>query len=162
MVVSFTFRGRNWIDAEDICQSHGGHLASISNLLEQNFVSSQTKPFSSERFWIGYNDRANKSNFKWFDGTSSSYQRWRPGEPAANGSCVSMNSGSGMWSVSDCEKEFSFICKGITDRLHCTSIIESFYLRYAGHGTESKTSLRPITARKIIAQPIRMLGHDSQ
>jgi len=27
------------------------------------------------------------------------------------------------------------------------------------HGTESKTSIQPITARKIIAQPIRMLRH---
>jgi len=33
--------------------------------------------------------------------------------------------------------------------------------RSYGHGTESKTSIQPIAARKIIAQPIRMLGHDT-
>ena len=29
------------------------------------------------------------------------------------------------------------------------------------HSTESKTSIQPITEHKIIAQPIRMLGHST-
>ena len=30
-----------------------------------------------------------------------------------------------------------------------------------GHGTESNTEIQSITDRKIIAQPIRMLGHST-
>jgi len=33
--------------------------------------------------------------------------------------------------------------------------------RSYGHGTELKTSIQQITARKMIAQPIRMSGHDT-
>ncbi|KAK3744480.1 hypothetical protein QZH41_012893 [Actinostola sp. cb2023] len=45
----------------------------------------------------------------------------------------------------------------LIDEVIVYQYVESFTYKY---GTESKTSIQPITARKIIAQPIRMLGHD--
>jgi len=45
----------------------------------------------------------------------------------------------------------------LIDEVIVYQYVESFTYEY---DTESKTSIQPITARKIIAQPIRMLGHD--
>lgn len=67
----------NWVDAKVFCQSLGGHLVTISDEQEQEFVE-QLAQTCSERtnFWLGgYYDR-NREIWKWVDGTPFTYTNW--------------------------------------------------------------------------------------
>ncbi len=67
----------NWVDAKVFCQSLGGHLVTISDEQEQEFVE-QLAQTCSERtnFWLGgYYDR-NRDIWKWVDGTPFTYTNW--------------------------------------------------------------------------------------
>lgn len=112
---SLTVKGLAWEDAEIKCQSYGGHLVSIANQVEQTFITSKTKQFANERFWIGYNDRANESYFNWTDGlTGSNYTNWRKGEPnnfLKREDCVELVASTGLWNDEYCAYELSYICK---------------------------------------------------
>lgn len=110
---SLTLKGRPWDDAEVLCQSYGGHLASITNQAEQNYIFQQIKS-TNERYWIGYNDRANESNFVWTDGyNATKYANWRKGEPNnyGNEDCVEINFKDGFWNDENCAFSFSYICQ---------------------------------------------------
>ncbi|EDO26998.1 predicted protein, partial [Nematostella vectensis] len=77
IVSSLTVRGQSWENAENLCQSYGGHLASISDQSEQNFITGRIKQYTNEHFWVGFNDRANESSYNWTDGTAKPfYTNW--------------------------------------------------------------------------------------
>ena len=71
--------------AEAHCVSLGGHLASIHTLDENSRVHSLCMP---EPCWIGFNDIANETHWKWTDGSAADFSSfpgsvapWNPGEP---------------------------------------------------------------------------------
>ena len=114
MATSFTVRGKSWENAENTCQSYGGHLTSITNQSEQTFIYNTINQYKNEHFWVGYNDRANESNFVWTDGSNpSAYKNWRWGEPNdfKNEDCTELLYSDGKWNDDACKKEYSFICK---------------------------------------------------
>lgn len=113
-VRSLTVKGQTWKDAEITCQSYGGHLASVANQAEQNYIFQQIKSNTNERFWIGYNDHANEKTFVWTDGyNATNYTNWRKGEPNnyGNEDCVEINFYNGFWNDEKCDNMFSYICK---------------------------------------------------
>lgn len=76
---------------------------------------------SSERYWIGLNDRKVEGYFHWMDGTqfdTSSFDSWGPNQPnniapnhlITNADCCSMKS-DGSWWDDDCETPQPFICE---------------------------------------------------
>ncbi|XP_072047756.1 echinoidin-like [Amphiura filiformis] len=99
---------KNWVEAEGYCNlfygdTHEGHLVSIHNLAESNFVyalwhyslinSSQLQctvnttesdiiasPLQS--ILIGAHDIGHEKKFTWTDGTPFDYNEWGPGEPS--------------------------------------------------------------------------------
>ncbi|MEI6744612.1 MAG: DUF4347 domain-containing protein [Methylococcaceae bacterium] len=71
-----------WQNAEIEAQSFGGHLVTINDANEQNWLT-QTFGASanSSTLWIGYTDQDVENDFKWISGDSSTYTNWHYGEP---------------------------------------------------------------------------------
>lgn len=67
----------NWVDAKVFCQSLGGHLVTISDEQEQEFVE-QLAQTCSERtnFWLGGYYDPDTDTWKWVDGTPFTYTNW--------------------------------------------------------------------------------------
>eukprot|EP00079_Xenopus_tropicalis_P039014 XP_017952785.1 PREDICTED: secretory phospholipase A2 receptor [Xenopus tropicalis] len=66
---------RTWQEAEDFCQGFGGHLASLSHIDEEKFLteilSTMFHRDDERQFWIGFNKRSPSSggSWGWSDGT---------------------------------------------------------------------------------------------
>ena len=67
-----------WENAQQICQSKGGYLATISNAQENAFLSNFINSGSA---YIGLSDAGSEGNFTWAGGEHLSYQNWYPGQP---------------------------------------------------------------------------------
>jgi hypothetical protein len=77
----------NWPAAEAIAVSLGGHLATINDAAENNWVFANFSNFGGvERtLWIGLNDAAQEGDWQWVSGQPASYVNWAPGEPNSGG-----------------------------------------------------------------------------
>lgn len=73
----------NWTNSETAAQQLGGHLATIRNQGEQNFVFNTFGGYlgSQHILWIGLNDAAVEGQLVWSDGEPVSYTNWDTGEP---------------------------------------------------------------------------------
>ncbi|MBC7771635.1 MAG: hypothetical protein H7210_03995 [Pyrinomonadaceae bacterium] len=73
----------SWANAELTATALGGHLVTINDAAENEFVYST---FGAQRdLWIGYNDAASEGNFTWASGENPGYTNWRAGEPNNQG-----------------------------------------------------------------------------
>ncbi len=78
----------SWAAAEATAQMFGGHLASIADQAENDFIQQNFGSYggTSQRLWIGFNDIASEGTFAWPDGTPANYSNWNAGEPNNAGS----------------------------------------------------------------------------
>lgn len=72
---------RNWNEARDVADKLGGHLVTISNQEEENFVIPENVEDFKNNFWIGLTDRENEGNFEWITNEEINYTNWCSGEP---------------------------------------------------------------------------------
>ena len=70
-----------WQEASSYCQSHGGHLATITSAEEYNQVLDAISGYSQQVFWIGYYRTGTDGSFAWVTGEPTSYTAWASGEP---------------------------------------------------------------------------------
>jgi len=60
----------HWATAERTCLSYGGHLVSVNDQPEQDYlVSFLGKNYNHHSAWIGLNDGAREGQFEWTSGT---------------------------------------------------------------------------------------------
>lgn len=72
-----------WTSAEVEAVSLGGHLATINDLAENEWVAAQFRqPFGA--MWIGLNDAAVEGTYVWVSGDPSPYRNWYGGTPAVS------------------------------------------------------------------------------
>jgi Lectin C-type domain len=71
--------GVDWQAGQAYARSLGGHLASITDLGEQNFINARYA--NHPRFWIGLSDAQNEGTFVWDSGEPYVYANWCGGEP---------------------------------------------------------------------------------
>lgn len=71
--------GITWTDAESTAVSLGGHLVTINDDAENNWVADNFK--GSYYDWIGLNDAAQEGHFVWSSGQPVTYTKWAQGEP---------------------------------------------------------------------------------
>ena len=73
---------RSWVDSEVAAIRLGGHLATVRNQAEQDFVYQTFADLAGPRLlWIGLNDNLVEGTFQWTSGEPVSYTHWAPGEP---------------------------------------------------------------------------------
>ncbi|KAH8352755.1 hypothetical protein KR084_006179 [Drosophila pseudotakahashii] len=101
----------NWTDAEDACRRMGGHLASIQS--REKFDAITAKLDSSEKYFLGINDRAVMGKFvSEASGRRASFFKWYPGEPKSTNDrehCLAIK--QCFMFVNNCTYTKKFICQ---------------------------------------------------
>ncbi|XP_077359631.1 galactose-specific lectin nattectin-like [Festucalex cinctus] len=133
---------RIFTDAEKVCQTLGGNLVSIHNIVENAVVLDLIRQgVNFDVAWIGLQDAItsyfsgviisqflNVDSFKcnfvfqdneffWTDGTLVNFFSFGPGEPDSNGNCILMFKGDGFWKDDLCNLEYPYVC--IQDAKFC-------------------------------------------
>lgn len=90
----------SWIEAEELCESMGGHLVTINSAAEQEFICKLVSYEETPKYlyWIGGTKRS--GIWEWVDKQEFSYTNWAAGEPNCIGNSeyyVHMYSKSGLW-----------------------------------------------------------------
>ncbi|KAK6061704.1 lectin C-type domain protein [Cooperia oncophora] len=104
------FIQNSWYKAEDDCLEWGGHLASISDLEENEFVRGLLRGDSA---WIGVNDVHRENTFVNSDRSPLVFKHFKKGQPDNSGhdeNCVEMLS-NGEWTDAFCLVTRPFVCK---------------------------------------------------
>jgi hypothetical protein len=96
------FAASTWSAAESIAVAMGGHLVSISDAAENDFVHQQMLGFDGRdrRCWLGFTDQDLEGTFTWTDGSPVTYTNWNSGEPndfGGNEDYAEMLGSSGTW-----------------------------------------------------------------
>lgn len=78
----------DWTQAEQWARSMGGHLATVRDQAEQDWIYGTFGSYGgfSKLLWIGLNDRAREEKFVWFAGDATLFTHWASGEPNGSGS----------------------------------------------------------------------------
>ncbi|KAI3376049.1 hypothetical protein L3Q82_016580 [Scortum barcoo] len=71
-----------WAKAEKNCQSMGGNLASIHNILEYHEIQRlvMSSSYEYKEAWIGGSDAQEENTWFWSDGKPFHYSNWCSGE----------------------------------------------------------------------------------
>uniref|UniRef100_A0A8D0H0A0 Mannose receptor C-type 2 n=1 Tax=Sphenodon punctatus TaxID=8508 RepID=A0A8D0H0A0_SPHPU len=112
-----------WQEAKHACEIQGNILATISNHLEQAFITS-ILPNITFDLWIGLHDA--KKEFQWVEPEALKYVNWAPGEPSGCGTSIANEKPTncavvwhgypahftGHWDDRNCQEEkHGFICQ---------------------------------------------------
>ncbi|KAM3929565.1 macrophage mannose receptor 1-like [Leptodactylus fuscus] len=104
-----------WKDALLSCRKEEGDLASLHNIEESSFITSQFEFGDAEYVWLGLNDLKTQLLFEWSDGSPVTYTTWQRGEPShltnKQEDCVALSAKDGQWADKMCEKKFPYLCK---------------------------------------------------
>lgn len=76
----------NWTDAEALAETYGGHLATVRNVAENQWLAT-TFATGTTCLWIGFNDAVTEGTFAWTSGEPVTFTNWLPPEPT-NGNGV--------------------------------------------------------------------------
>ncbi|XP_026103521.1 galactose-specific lectin nattectin [Carassius auratus] len=102
----------SWSDAEAMCLTYGGNLASVHSTLEYTFIKRMIS--SSNSYWIGGSDAVSEGKWFWSDGSQMDFKLWNPKEPnnlQSNEHCIQMNFGAaGNWNDQVCSNKLPFVC----------------------------------------------------
>jgi hypothetical protein len=76
-----------WTQSEDEAISLGGHLVTISDEAENNWVYDTFSLINGApiALWLGLNDQLEEGKFVWASGQTSSYTHWSQGQPDNGG-----------------------------------------------------------------------------
>lgn len=98
----YLLESSTWTDAEARAVSLGGHLATVDDAAENEFLRAAVLGFdgADRRGWIGLNDFATEGTFVWSSGAPVNFTNWNPGEPNDSGGAedaVEMFGSNGEW-----------------------------------------------------------------
>jgi|GEM_PF-3288136 len=81
--IYFLLSSSTWTEAEAKAVALGGHLVTINDAGENDWVFNTFANFGGQtsHLWIGLNDAAQEGAFVWSSGQPITYTRWAPGEP---------------------------------------------------------------------------------
>ena len=81
--VYYLLQTNSWHACEQVAIGLGGHLATVNDEAEQNWIFSTFGSFGGapRYLWIGLSDYQVEGTFVWADGDSSTYRHWDDGEP---------------------------------------------------------------------------------
>ncbi len=73
----------SWEEAEQFCESQGGHLAVVDSQEENDALYAFAQSQGCDNVYIGYSDAGNEGVWEWAGGETSGYTHWQEGEPNA-------------------------------------------------------------------------------
>ncbi len=76
----YLLEASTWTAAEAAAVSLGGHLVTINDAAEDDWIYS-TELGSAAHRWIGFTDAAQEGNWVWISGAPVTYTKWLPGSP---------------------------------------------------------------------------------
>jgi len=102
------YAATTWAAAEATAVQLGGHLVSIEDAEENEWVRANVANFGGvdRRLWIGFNDVQVEGQFAWTDGTPTTYTNWNPGEPNNSGGIedfTELLGSNGRWNDQDAD-----------------------------------------------------------
>lgn len=71
----------NWKEAKAYCEILGGHLVTISDQKENDFVADLVNDGEKNLYWIGLEDIDKDKKFKWITAESFDYDNWADKQP---------------------------------------------------------------------------------
>jgi hypothetical protein len=114
----FCTTSSTWTAAQAYCGQLGYHLASIGDILEDYFLYASANLYSTERWWMGFNDRAVEGQWVWDDASPVTYTDWFSGEPnnLGNEDCGQLNRFYPQigWNDEPCTNTLPFVCESAT------------------------------------------------
>lgn len=77
----------NWTESEALAESVGGHLATVRDQAEQDWIFNTFGSYGGQQrlLWVGLNDAAQAFDFTWVSGEPLTYTNWASGEPNNTG-----------------------------------------------------------------------------
>jgi len=116
--VSYTFHDtrKTWQDAENDCQSRGGHLATICD----NDTLMKVSGLVTANFWIGLHDPSSSNTWEWASGNACTYRNWYTNEPNGDTEdCVmqyyTTAAYNNKWNDATCSGTRSYVCETAAD-----------------------------------------------
>ena len=76
----------SWTESEAFARELGGHLATVRNADEQEWIWETFSAFGGEErsLWIGLNDQDQEGSYQWASGEAVGYTHWLDGQPDDN------------------------------------------------------------------------------
>ncbi|VDI25290.1 Hypothetical predicted protein [Mytilus galloprovincialis] len=103
-----------WMDAQSLCNSIDGFLATVSNEEEMRFIKSMTG-VSTNIVWLGATDMFTEGRWVWIEDLKPmSYTTWYPGQPnnGKKGNClIGYHYNEFYWHDTGCYSKNRFICQ---------------------------------------------------
>uniref|UniRef100_A0A8R1DGF9 C-type lectin domain-containing protein n=1 Tax=Caenorhabditis japonica TaxID=281687 RepID=A0A8R1DGF9_CAEJA len=96
-----------WREAENFCQAHNGHLASVHNVFDM--TSLRKVAGTCTKFWLGGQCESGQK-CKWVDGTDFDYTNFLNGNTGTE-NCVLADTRSGTWSTQPCDVTSCIACE---------------------------------------------------
>jgi Lectin C-type domain len=91
-----------------------GHLVTIGDSLENDFVRSQIAQHGGGTWWIGRNDERRETFWVWEGSEPLRYDNWAAGQPAnitGLEDCAAMDGVTGKWSALNCNNQLNYVCE---------------------------------------------------
>jgi hypothetical protein len=79
-----TDSSQTWASAEAQAVTWGGHLATVNDAAEQQWLFQTFGRFGD--VWVGLTDQAAEGTWAWISGQAASYTNWASGQPGSNAS----------------------------------------------------------------------------
>ena len=119
---------KSWEEAEKVCQSEGGHLASVVSEEEKRevFLLAQGDEDDflflvypdAQKVWIGGTDQVEEGSWRWSDHSSWMLAVDMTKKFGVNGDendCMRVDGDTGDWRDGNCSEELAFICEQRTN-----------------------------------------------
>ena len=127
--------GISWTEAKQYCENRrGGHLMTVNNSGEHDFIKSQLKNTGVTRYYIGGTDEEKEGEWRWVTGEPFTYTCWGEGEPngGRNQNHLIFITSTALWDdYSNISGSTGFICEIETENFTLLDSIE-----YQGHTYE--------------------------
>jgi hypothetical protein len=104
---------RTWSSANALCESRGGHLATVASATENEVVRSLIANGGQWHAWLGLSDADNEGTWRWATNEPIPYTNWNPGEPSGGGGTedwVEMYD-SGRWNDNSSTATAPYVCE---------------------------------------------------
>jgi hypothetical protein len=104
-----------WADAQATCWAVDYHLLTIDDAVEDLWIDGLVDSYSTEKWWMGFNDIDSEGSWVWEDGTAVGYTNWAAGEPNDSGGedCGQLNRyhPDTTWNDEPCTSSFRYVCE---------------------------------------------------